>query len=255
MKSYPAYFLQLVMIALCLAALPVKANAKGTLVADLDQSEVGITTDFNGAELLLFGALSKNSNDQIVIVISGPAKSMALRRKGKVAGIWLNTENARLEGIPSFYHVLSTKPVDEIATPEERQKIRLGYEHIPLKLAAGSRIDEGELNEWKDALTRNMEQAELWDQHPGSIKVIEGVLFRTNVILPANVIPGQYEVRVMHFSNGVMVNEDISMLKVAKSGLSAMVYNIAHDYAPFYGIFAIIFAVAAGWLAAVAFRR
>ncbi|NDA07793.1 MAG: hypothetical protein EBZ18_00060 [Alphaproteobacteria bacterium] len=255
MKSYPAYFLQLVMIALCLAALPVKANAKGTLVADLDQSEVGITTDFNGTELLLFGALSKNSNDQIVIVISGPAKSMALRRKGKVAGIWLNTENARLEGIPSFYHVLSTKPVDEIATPEERQKIRLGYEHIPLKLAAGSRIDEGELNEWKDALTRNMEQAELWDQHPGSIKVIEGVLFRTNVILPANVIPGQYEVRVMHFSNGVMVNEDISMLKVAKSGLSAMVYNIAHDYAPFYGIFAIIFAVAAGWLAAVAFRR
>lgn len=255
MKSYPAYFLQLVMIALCLAALPVKANAKGTLVADLDQSEVGITTDFNGTELLLFGALSKNSNDQIVIVISGPAKSMALRRKGKVAGIWLNTENARLEGIPSFYHVLSTKPVDEIATPEERQKIRLGYEHIPLKLAAGSRIDEGELNEWKDALTRNMEQAELWDQHPGSIKVIEGVLFRTNVILPANVIPGQYEVRVMHFSNGVMVNEDISMLKVAKSGLSAMVYNIAHDYAPFYGIFAIMFAVAAGWLAAVAFRR
>lgn len=255
MKSYLAYFLQLVMIALCLAALPVKANAKGTLVADLDQSEVGITTDFNGTELLLFGALSKNSNDQIVIVISGPAKSMALRRKGKVAGIWLNTENARLEGIPSFYHVLSTKPVDEIATPEERQKIRLGYEHIPLKLAAGSRIDEGELNEWKDALTRNMEQAELWDQHPGSIKVIEGVLFRTNVILPANVIPGQYEVRVMHFSNGVMVNEDISMLKVAKSGLSAMVYNIAHDYAPFYGIFAIIFAIAAGWLAAVAFRR
>jgi uncharacterized protein (TIGR02186 family) len=255
MKNFSAYILHVLMIALCLAALPGNASAKGTLVADLDQSEVGITTDFNGTELLLFGALSKNSNDQIAIVITGPSKSMALRRKDKVAGIWLNTENARLEGIPSFYHVLSTKPVEEIASPEERRKIRLGYEHIPLTLASGSRIDEGEIEEWKDALIRNMEQADLWDKHPGSIRVIEGVLFRTNVVLPANVIPGQYEVRVMHFSNGVMVNEDISMLKVAKSGLSAMVYNIAHDYAPFYGIFAIIFAVAAGWLAAVAFRR
>jgi hypothetical protein len=34
-----------------------------------------------------------------------------------------------------------------------------------------------------------------------------------------------------------------------------MIYNFAHDYSLFYGLFAIAFAVAAGWLAAVAFRR
>ena len=180
---------------------------------------------------------------------------MALRRKDKVAGIWLNTENAKLEAIPSFYHILSTAPLDQIASPEERQKIRLGYEYIPFTLASGSRIEEGEMRDWKTALIRNMENADLWDSRPGSIQVLEGVLFRTNVVLPANVIPGQYEVRVMHFSNGVMVNEDISTLEVAKSGLSATIYNVAHEYAPFYGIFAIMFAVAAGWLAAVAFRR
>jgi len=255
MSYRPAYILHKVILVLGLALLTSTAEAKGTLVADLDQKEVGITTDFNGTELLLFGALSKNSNDQIAIVISGPPKSMALRRKDKVAGIWLNTENAKLIGIPSFYHVLSTRPLEEIASPEERQKIRLGYEYIPLTLASGSRIEEGEAEEWKEALIRNMEISELWDKRPGSIQVLEGVLFRTNVVLPANVIPGQYEVRVMHFSNGVMVNEDISTLEVAKSGLSATIYNIAHDYAPFYGIFAIIFAVASGWLAAVAFRR
>jgi hypothetical protein len=34
-----------------------------------------------------------------------------------------------------------------------------------------------------------------------------------------------------------------------------MIYNFAHDYSLIYGLFAIAFAVAAGWLAAVAFRR
>ena len=33
-------------------------HAQNRLVADLDQKEVQITTGFNGAELLLFGALS-----------------------------------------------------------------------------------------------------------------------------------------------------------------------------------------------------
>jgi len=256
MTFRPAFMLHLLLIAfLGIAVSAGQANAKGTLVADLDQKEVGITTDFNGTELLLFGALSKNSNDEIVIVISGPPKSIALRRKGKVAGIWLNTENASLIGIPSFYHVLSTGPIEEIVREEERRKIRLGYEYIPLMLDAGSRIDEGKIQEWKDALARNMENSMLWAKRPGSIRVLEGVLFRTNVVLPANIVPGRYEVRVMHFSNGIMVNEDVSTLEVAKSGLSAAIYNIAHEYAPFYGIFAIIFAIAAGWLAAIAFRR
>jgi hypothetical protein len=37
--------------------------------------------------------------------------------------------------------------------------------------------------------------------------------------------------------------------------LSAGIYNFAHDYSALYGIFAILFAVASGWLAAAVFRR
>jgi hypothetical protein len=44
-------------------------------------------------------------------------------------------------------------------------------------------------------------------------------------------------------------------MNVRKAGLSALIYRFAHDYSALYGIFAIIFAVASGWLAAVAFRR
>ena len=82
------------------------------VVADLDQKQVSITTDFNGAELLLFGALDLLEEDDIVIEVSGPLKNVAVRRKNKVAGIWLNTENVTLVDIPSFYHILSTRPLN-----------------------------------------------------------------------------------------------------------------------------------------------
>ena len=231
------------------------AWAQNSLVADLDQKQVQITTDFNGAELLLFGALKLEDGDDIAIIVSGPPTSVAVRRKAKIAGIWLNTESATLVGVPSFYHIFSTRAIEEIAGVPERQRISLGYNYVPFVLDVGSRIEEGTQEEWRTALFRNMEAGGLWGRDTGEVRVLENALFRTNVVFPANVLPGHYEVRILHFRGGQMLNENISTIEVAKSGLSASIYLMAHEYAPFYGIFAILFAVMAGWLAAVAFRR
>ncbi|NCF46364.1 MAG: hypothetical protein GWP24_02185, partial [Alphaproteobacteria bacterium] len=40
-----------------------------------------------------------------------------------------------------------------------------------------------------------------------------------------------------------------------KAGFSAIIYHLAHEYSIFYGIFAIAFAVFAGWLAAAVFSK
>lgn len=246
---------RLLTMIMLVMALSLPFAAKAALVVDLDQKQVSITTDFNGAELLLFGALELQEDDDIAIEVRGPLKNVALRRKDKVAGIWLNTESATLTDIPSFYHILSTRPFDEIADAEERRRIGLGYEAVPFVLATGSRIDEGELSEWKEALARNMEASQLWQIHDGMVTTRKNALFRTDVVLPANIIPGQYDVRIIHFRDGKMLNAEQSSIRVAKKGLSAKIFEMAHAYPPFYGIFAIIFAVSAGWLAAVAFRR
>ena len=242
-------------LILALLAMIAPAQAQNTLVADLDQQEVSINTGFNGAELLLFGALRLQDTDDIVIVVSGPGKDIALRRKDKVAGIWVNTENANLISVPSFYRILSTRPLEQVTTLRERKRIKLGYEHIPFVLASGSRIEEGTHLEWQIALRRNMETIGLWGREAGEISVREDVLFRTNLTLPANIIPGLYNVRIIHFRDGRMINEDLSTLMVAKRGFSAGVYDIAHRYAAFYGIFAVCFAMATGWLGAALFRR
>jgi uncharacterized protein (TIGR02186 family) len=87
------------------------------------------------------------------------------------------------------------------------------------------------------------------------VKLTDGALFRADVQLPANVISGIYDVRILQFRDGVVFSESQTNIYIKKGGLSAMIYNFAHDYSLFYGLFAIAFAVAAGWLAAVAFRR
>ena len=242
-------------LVLMITTIAPMAYAQNQLVADLDQKEVQITTGFNGAELLLFGALDRASVDDIAIIVTGPSKNIALRRKSNIAGIWLNTENAEVVGLPSFYHILTTKPLDVISSANTLKINSLGFDHIPFRLARDSKIDEAPLAEWKTALVRNMEKTGLWSNRPGEVEVISDVLFRADIEIPANIMPGDYDVRVLHFRDGAVVAENISTINVVKSGLSAEIYRIAHEYAAFYGIFAILFAVASGWLAAVAFRK
>ena len=61
--------------------------------------------------------------------------------------------------------------------------------------------------------------------------------------------------RVLHVRDDQLIAEDTTYISVAKAGVGAMIYALAHDYSIFYGVFAVCFAVFAGWLAAAAFRK
>ena len=100
-----------------------------------------------------------------------------------------------------------------------------------------------------------MKSASLWKTNENAVQVIRGALFRTEVDLPANITTGDYEVRIIHFRNGRFIAEDKTAIAVKKAGFSAIIYQLAHEYSIFYGIFAIAFAVFAGWLAAAIFRK
>ena len=95
----------------------------------------------------------------------------------------------------------------------------------------------------------------LWPSEIGPVTLTQWALFRATVQLPANVTSGVYDVRILQFRNGVAFSENKTNIYIKKGGLSAMISNFAHEYSLLYGLFAIAFAVAAGWLAAVAFRR
>ena len=232
-------------------AYPVQSS---TLVADLDLDQVSITIDFNGENLLLFGAVSGETASDIIVILKGPDVPIALRKKERASGIWMNKQTIVWQNAPSFYHIFSNRKLDKVLSKDQQVRLRIGAEHIGLRNSEVM-LDKEKAKAWRSALTRNMAERGLWKLNERNVSIMRGALFRAPVYLPANIVPGEYEVRVLHVQNNQLVAEDTTYISVAKTGIGAMIYAFAHDYSIFYGSFAVCFAAFAGWLAAAAFRK
>ena len=267
-RAGPALFV--ILLGLCAAASAIPAQAAPNhVVADLSEDLVEITSGYHGTELLLFGAYRGMPGDDLILEVRGPSTDLLQRRKEQKAGIWVNVETVKWMAVPSFYHLFSTRPLTEIAGSEALGDARIGADTLGLRMAqaAGGNNGHGAGDDsvigapvagtaaQTEGLARNMTRMGLWGTKSNAVATQQDMLYRTALSLPSNVPPGAYVIRVLHFRDGVAINESKTDMNVRKAGLSALIYRFAHDYSVFYGLFAIAFAVASGWLAAVAFRR
>lgn len=228
------------------AAGPVRAQP---LVFDLSSHLVAITTGFSGTEMLLFGATEGEGD--VVVILRGPDSETVVRRKSRVAGIWINTDSVAFTNAPTFYRVASSRPLDEITTPALRQRHQIGLENLRLTAAA----QRPDIDVFRAGLIRNKERRDLYSSEVGRVAFLGPRLFRTRVELPANVPPGAYTAEVLLLRNRQVVAAQTTPMFVSKIGVGAEVYDFAHRYAAVYGILAIAVAVLAGWGAGVAFRK
>lgn len=258
------------LMGLMMLMAPSAMAAPKQVVADLSESHVDITSSYHGTELLLFGAYEGLPGDDIILVVQGPTTDIIQRRKAKRAGIWINVETMVWQEAPSFYHVFATKDLQSIADAQALSQATVGPLAGNLKFiadtqdsgsghGAGGPASSGPAvagnSDQQNNLRRNMEANGLWQVLPSSIVTQQDMLFRASLSLPSNIPTGDYRVRVLHFRDGVALSERATDMNVRKAGLSALIYRFAHEFSALYGIFAIFFAVASGWLAAVAFRR
>ena len=102
---------------------------------------------------------------------------------------------------------------------------------------------------------RRKQEQGLYSRKPAPINFIGEELFRTNLVFPANVPPGIYQVQVFELHDGFAGDAQRSTLVVSKVGFEADIYDFAQHRAPLYGLAAIALAIVAGWLAGVVFRR
>lgn len=239
-------------LAAFVAAAPV-VRGQQELIADLSDHEIAITTGFTGAELLLFGAVE--GEGQIVVVVTGPRQSLKVRRKQRIAGIWINTESMTFQNVPSFYAVAATGSLDEI-DPDVRTRQEMGLDHLGLRPLLRDRdTPVAEIQSFREGLIRNQVRNGLYAADSGRISVLSERLFRTRVSFPANVVTGIYTVSVYYIRDGNPVHAQTTPLRVTKIGVGAYVFRFAHTNAAAYGVFAILVAILAGWLAAVIFRK
>ena len=251
MSRRPLQILALVL----LLSLGFAPGAKAQdLIADLSSHRVDITTGFTGADLLLFGAVDDEGD--IVVTITGPMETITVRRKQRVAGIWVNTRSMRFEHAPNFYAVAATRPLEEIAAFEVLERQQIGADHLRLDPAQSRRkADPDEAKDFRAALIRRKQAQGLYATEAGKVTVIADKLFRTQVHFPANLATGTYTAVVYLIRNGRVVHAQTTPLVVEKVGVGAEVYAFAHRRSAYYGLAAIVIAVVAGWLAAAVFRK
>lgn len=236
-----------------LPAHPVRAETP--LVADLSSHLLAITTGFSGASVLLFGALEDDGDrkSDVVVVVRGPDTPEIIRRKERILGLWVNRAQGSVQDAPAYYRVASTRPLEKIAAPAVLDRRQIGLDH--LKVSVRREDEAAGDDDYRAALLRLKTRARLYDGETGQVTVMSGRLFRTEMDFPANVPTGTYQVDVYLFRGGEVISAQTTPLVVGKTGIGAEVFDLANRRAALYGALAVLLAAAAGWLAAVAFRR
>lgn len=217
------------------------------MVADISQSAIEIRTSFNGAQLLIFGA--QNIPGEIAIAVRGPGGKVVMRRKERIAGMWMHVEQQKYLELPLFYAVASTKPLDEIASPDVLSQLHLGKDVVTAEShAKPNPLFDAALD---DSLTRKH-----WWQTPfAPITYFGESLFKARLDLPDSLPGGIYTAEVYLFDGGNLRTLQTIPITVYKTGLEAYLVRKAQDDGLLYGLTAILMALFGGWLAHRLFHR
>lgn len=239
-------------------ALAAPAGAQEEeVVADLSQNRVSITADFVGSEILVFGAIKREAPIGpgplgIVVTVEGPSTSVIVRRKSRVAGIWANTASVEIDRAPSFYAVAASGPLQDVLLQIEDLRYRITTRRAIRSVGAPDDILDSPA--FTSALIRIREEEGLYQMREEVVDIAEQTLFSTSVELPANLVEGNYAVRIFLTRDREVINVYRTEIFVQKVGLERFLYTLAHEQPFLYGLLALALAAGAGWGASTAFR-
>ncbi len=243
---------------LCLLLLLPGLAAAEEVVLGLSRDEVSISTTFDGDEILIFGAIKREEPApagnplEVVVTVAGPSVPVTVRRKARVAGIWVNTDAVEVDLAPSFYAVATTGPFDEVLSAVEDLRHRVSIPRAIRSVGAPAFIPDSE--SFTDALIRIRTEAGLYRRDEGAVDLSEETLFQASVRLPANLVEGQYATRIFLTRGGRVVDVYVTQIAVNKVGLERWLFDLSKSHALIYGLLSLVIAVAAGWGASAAFQ-
>ncbi|MBW6418967.1 TIGR02186 family protein [Celeribacter sp. PS-C1] len=236
---------------LALFLLPLTAQAE-QVVAALSQTRVSVNANFDGSEILVFGAIKReaaipeNSPLDVVITVAGPEQVETIRRKDRRFGIWINVEAQVIGHTPTFYSVATTRPLQDILPP---------LTDSLWKITADKRILPGMRGlPAREALIRLRQNDDLYRTREGEVSLIEDTLFDTSIALPSNIVEGTYTTRIFLIRDGDVIDSYGTSINVQKVGIERWLYNLAYQNALIYGIMALAIAGIFGWGASQVFR-
>lgn len=244
-------------------ALASDGRALERVEADVSTRSVAVTSSFTGTEIVIFGSVEHSRQltpeaglYDIAIVVEGTPTPIVSRQKSRIAGVWLNARSVQFENVPSYYAIMSTRPVEEIADPKTLSDNSIGFDSVHMVVAPRqAQLPPDALAEFKQSVVRIKQKDKLYQKRDYGVTFIGRSLFRSALSLPANVPVGPLVSHVYLFKGGQLMSKHTSNVRLQREGLELYLHDFAFKYPMLYGIFAVLIAVASGLVASAFFKK
>ena len=242
------------LFALCLAALPANAEE---VVLGLSSDTVSINTNFDGSEILIFGAVKREApfptdpQMQVIVTVAGPSEPATVRRKENKFGIWINTDAVEIDSAPSFYAVSTSTLLGLSLSETEDVRHKISIPRAIRSVDAPDNITDSET--FTDALIRIKTASDQYQLNEGTVSVDEQTLFRTSIDLPAALTEGDYQTRIFLTRAGNVVAQYETSIYVRKVGMERWLFTLSREQSFLYGLMSLAIAIFAGWGASAIF--
>lgn len=234
-----------------------------TLQMGIAVDTVPVTSSFDGTEIVIFGSIETENQPalfrgeyDVVVLVEGAPEDIIIRKKERIGGIWINNKAETFDAAPSFYTILSSRPLDLIANRVVLGPLGLGIDNLGKNIPVeGEKTLVMNPGEFSDALRRLRVEQELFVEAAGSLEKLSPSLFRATLAIPANVPIGEHKVTSYLFRDGQLLATNISSFRIEKVGFERWIYDLAHENGLLYGFLAVFIAMFTGWTANALFRK
>ena len=164
--------LNLTILTLVSGALSAQLAADNEpLVVDLLPERVEVDSSFTGSTVILFGV--KTQPGDIIVTLRGPEAPVVVRRKRRVAGIWVNRDSVAFRDVPQYYAMATSRPIDESMEAKALDRNQIGTGHILLNTIWTRTADE--VDSFREAVRRTRAEEGLYALEIGEIVANLGV--------------------------------------------------------------------------------
>ena len=232
-----------------------RAAAEISLVANHDH----ITIDFfyHGSTVSARGLVEPGTD--VVIKIAGPDGTETLKQKGKTAGVlWMNVGTLHFEKTPNLYEIYSTRPIDQILTPEEAEREVIGYGALSKHLELEPVTSPEDREKWVGEFIKFKENSKLYGGSTGKIAIEpkegkQGYYIKTE--WPFQAPPGDYTVTAYAVRDGKVIEKISKPVDVKQVGIVRTLSTMAKNNGALYGLLSIAMALGAGFGVGLVFRK
>jgi len=244
-------------LLLMVSASPALAER---LASTVSNSNVQITSSFDGTVLSLFGTIEPDTPGvalkgpyNVVVIITGPLQDRVTRLKTNNWGIWSNTDQVTFRQFPSFYVVLASGKLDNVAAPQVLDSENV----LPIEqaLATATIGESSKATQFGTELVRLMTEEGHFAVKEDGVRFLSDTAYVAQVTLPSDVANGPFLAHTLVLKDKQLVAERTEGFSVRKSGFENFVFVASRQQPLLYGIVCVMLALGTGWLAGVVFKR